>query len=136
MIKKVIYYFKGRVKGCLETLTGQGYLYIEDIFKILTNTKRQNNLLVFHFDIIIRDLFLIESYCFFVVSEKIGKFARPDFLQEAPGLPKTRSGKIMRRVLRKIARNDHDLGDVSTMADESVIEVLYKHRPNHVDFPM
>jgi acetyl-CoA synthetase len=63
------------------------------------------------------------------VRKKIGPFAQPDFLQEAPGLPKTRSGKIMRRVLRKIAVNDHDLGDISTMADESVVETLFKLRP-------
>lgn len=56
--------------------------------------------------------------------------ATPDFLQEAPGLPKTRSGKIMRRVLRKIAVGDRNLGDVSTMADESVVDLLFKLRPN------
>lgn len=65
----------------------------------------------------------------FLVREKIGPFAQPDFLQEAPGLPKTRSGKIMRRVLRKIAIGDHELGDVSTMADDSVVEVLFNLRP-------
>ena len=43
--------------------------------------------------------------------------------QNAPGLPKTRSGKIMRRVLKKIANDDHELGDISTMADGSVVEV-------------
>ncbi|XP_037078273.1 acetyl-coenzyme A synthetase, cytoplasmic-like [Pollicipes pollicipes] len=62
------------------------------------------------------------------VRERIGAFAAPDYLQCAPGLPKTRSGKIMRRVLRKIAQDDRDLGDVSTMADESVIALLFQHR--------
>lgn len=60
---------------------------------------------------------------------KIGPFAQPDVLQNAPGLPKTRSGKIMRRVLRKIARGDRDLGDISTMADESVVDLLFSLRP-------
>uniref|UniRef100_A0A667YFQ1 Acetyl-coenzyme A synthetase, cytoplasmic n=1 Tax=Myripristis murdjan TaxID=586833 RepID=A0A667YFQ1_9TELE len=62
------------------------------------------------------------------VREKIGAIATPDYIQNAPGLPKTRSGKIMRRVLRKIARNDRDLGDVSTLADSSVIEQLFQNR--------
>eukprot|EP00800_Vazella_pourtalesii_P017988 TRINITY_DN566_c0_g1_i4.p2 TRINITY_DN566_c0_g1~~TRINITY_DN566_c0_g1_i4.p2 ORF type:complete len:111 (+),score=34.98 TRINITY_DN566_c0_g1_i4:913-1245(+) len=50
-------------------------------------------------------------------------------IHNAPGLPKTRSGKIMRRVLRKIARNDHELGDTSTMADTSVVEQLFSITP-------
>uniref|UniRef100_A0AAZ3Q1Q6 Acetyl-coenzyme A synthetase, cytoplasmic n=1 Tax=Oncorhynchus tshawytscha TaxID=74940 RepID=A0AAZ3Q1Q6_ONCTS len=62
------------------------------------------------------------------VREKIGPIATPDFIQNAPGLPKTRSGKIMRRVLRQIARNEKDLGDLSTMADPKVVEVLFNHR--------
>ncbi|XP_052776237.1 acetyl-coenzyme A synthetase, cytoplasmic-like [Mya arenaria] len=64
------------------------------------------------------------------VREKIGPFAQPDFIQEAPGLPKTRSGKIMRRVLRKIAIGDRNIGDVTTMADESVVDILFKLRPD------
>ncbi|XP_037085226.1 acetyl-coenzyme A synthetase, cytoplasmic-like [Pollicipes pollicipes] len=66
------------------------------------------------------------------VRERIAPFAAPDYLQYAPGLPKTRSGKIMRRVLRKIAQNDRDLGDVSTMADSSVIDLLFQHRCQHL----
>ncbi|XP_074068197.1 acetyl-coenzyme A synthetase, cytoplasmic isoform X1 [Macrotis lagotis] len=62
------------------------------------------------------------------VREKISPIATPDYIQNAPGLPKTRSGKIMRRVLRKIAQNDHDLGDTSTVADQSVINHLFNHR--------
>ncbi|XP_053499041.1 acetyl-coenzyme A synthetase, cytoplasmic isoform X3 [Ictalurus furcatus] len=62
------------------------------------------------------------------VREKIGAIATPDYIQNAPGLPKTRSGKIMRRVLRKIASNQQDLGDVSTLADTSVIEQLFENR--------
>uniref|UniRef100_A0A7N5ZTM3 acetate--CoA ligase n=1 Tax=Anabas testudineus TaxID=64144 RepID=A0A7N5ZTM3_ANATE len=62
------------------------------------------------------------------VREKIGAIATPDYIQNAPGLPKTRSGKIMRRVLRKIACNERDLGDISTLADASVVEQLFQNR--------
>ncbi|KAM4736850.1 acetyl-coenzyme A synthetase, cytoplasmic isoform 2-T2 [Anableps anableps] len=62
------------------------------------------------------------------VREKIGAIATPDFIQNAPGLPKTRSGKIMRRVLRKIACDEKDLGDISTLADSSVVEELFRNR--------
>jgi len=63
------------------------------------------------------------------VREKIGPFATPDVIQLAPALPKTRSGKIMRRILRKIASGDSDFGDTSTLADTSVIELLLDHKP-------
>lgn len=63
-----------------------------------------------------------------LVRERIGPIATPDFIQNAPGLPKTRSGKIMRRVLRQIARNEKDLGDLSTLADPKVVEVLFSQR--------
>uniref|UniRef100_H3BGI7 Propionate--CoA ligase n=1 Tax=Latimeria chalumnae TaxID=7897 RepID=H3BGI7_LATCH len=62
------------------------------------------------------------------VRDKIGPIATPDYIQNAPGLPKTRSGKIMRRLLRKIARNEKDLGDTSTLADASIIDTLFNHR--------
>ena len=66
------------------------------------------------------------------VADELGKFARPDYLQYAPGLPKTRSGKIMRRILRKIAENELDnLGDTSTLADPSVVENLIENRIIH-----
>ncbi|MGD8785727.1 MAG: acetate--CoA ligase [Thioalkalispiraceae bacterium] len=62
---------------------------------------------------------------------EIGPIAKPDVIQWAPGLPKTRSGKIMRRILRKIAENDVDgIGDTSTLADPSVVEDLAKNRAN------
>ncbi|MBI04265.1 MAG: acetate--CoA ligase [Pelagibacteraceae bacterium] len=62
---------------------------------------------------------------------KIGPIATPDFIHFTSGLPKTRSGKIMRRILRKIAANEHDqLGDTSTLADPSVVEDLIKNRLN------
>ncbi|CAB0035592.1 unnamed protein product [Trichogramma brassicae] len=63
------------------------------------------------------------------VREKIGPFAQPDVIQHAPGLPKTRSGKIMRRVLRKIAIGDRNVGDISTLADEGVVDLLFSLRP-------
>ncbi|XP_017266277.1 acyl-CoA synthetase short chain family member 2 like [Kryptolebias marmoratus] len=63
-----------------------------------------------------------------LVREKIGPIATPDFIQNAPALPKTRSGKIMRRVLRQIARNEEDLGDLSTLSDPKVVEVLLSQR--------
>jgi acetyl-CoA synthetase len=63
------------------------------------------------------------------VRKEIGPIATPDHLQWAPGLPKTRSGKIMRRILRKIAENAPDqLGDTSTLADPSVVESLVADR--------
>lgn len=63
------------------------------------------------------------------VRKIIGPIASPDAIQNAPGLPKTRSGKIMRRILRKIAANELDsLGDISTLADPSVVETLIKGR--------
>ena len=63
--------------------------------------------------------------------KEIGPIASPDVIQWAPGLPKTRSGKIMRRVLRKISENLIDeLGDTSTLADPSVVDDLIANRPN------
>jgi acetyl-CoA synthetase len=65
------------------------------------------------------------------VRKEIGPIATPDLIQFAPGLPKTRSGKIMRRILRKIAANEYnELGDVSTLADPLVVENLVKNRKN------
>ncbi|MGF6398554.1 acetyl-CoA synthetase [Pseudomonas frederiksbergensis] len=65
------------------------------------------------------------------VSKEIGSFAKPDLIQWAPALPKTRSGKIMRRILRKIACNELDsLGDTSTLADPSVVQGLIDQRLN------
>ena len=65
------------------------------------------------------------------VRTEIGPIASPDLIQWAPGLPKTRSGKIMRRILRKIAENDYGaLGDTSTLADPSVLDDLIENRMN------
>ena len=65
------------------------------------------------------------------VRKQIGPIATPDLIQFAPSLPKTRSGKIMRRILRKIAANEHDqLGDISTLADPTVVESLVENRKN------
>jgi len=63
------------------------------------------------------------------VRHEIGPIATPDLIQFAPGLPKTRSGKIMRRILRKIANNECDqLGDTSTLADPAVVDELVSNR--------
>jgi acetyl-CoA synthetase len=65
------------------------------------------------------------------VRKQIGPIATPDFIHFSPGLPKTRSGKIMRRILRKIAANEYDqLGDTSTLADPSVVKDLVENRLN------
>ena len=65
------------------------------------------------------------------VRQQIGAIASPDVIQWEPGLPKTRSGKIMRRILRKIAANETDqLGDTSTLADPGVVTQLVEHRPS------
>jgi len=65
------------------------------------------------------------------VRKEIGPIATPDLIQFSPGLPKTRSGKIMRRILRKIAEDDYgSLGDTSTLADPTVVEDLIDNRQN------
>ena len=65
------------------------------------------------------------------VRTEIGPIAAPDLIQWAPGLPKTRSGKIMRRILRKIAENDYGaLGDTSTLAEPAVVDDLIENRMN------
>ena len=66
------------------------------------------------------------------VRKQIGPIATPDLIHFSPGLPKTRSGKIMRRILRKIAANEHDqLGDTTTLADPSVVDSLVENRKNN-----
>ena len=65
------------------------------------------------------------------VRKQIGPLATSDLIHFTPGLPKTRSGKIMRRILRKIAANQHnELGDTTTLADPSVVESLVENRKN------
>jgi acetyl-CoA synthetase len=65
------------------------------------------------------------------VRKEIGPIASPDLIQFAPNLPKTRSGKIMRRILRKIAEDEYgNLGDTSTLADPAVVDDLVTHRQN------
>ena len=67
------------------------------------------------------------------VRKEIGPIAKPDLIQWAPGLPKTRSGKIMRRILRKVAADDYgELGDTSTLADPAVVNDLVENRQNRV----
>ncbi|PIK43930.1 putative acetyl-coenzyme A synthetase, cytoplasmic isoform X2 [Apostichopus japonicus] len=91
---------KGQCCYCFVTLI-QGVTYSEEIIKKIKQHVRQ----------------------------RIGAHAQPDYLQNSPSLPKTRSGKIMRRVSRKVAQNSRDLGDISTMADPGVVEELFKNRP-------
>ena len=68
------------------------------------------------------------------VRKEIGPIASPDLIQWAPGLPKTRSGKIMRRILRKIAEDDFGaLGDTSTLAEPAVVDDLIANRMNRKD---
>ena len=65
------------------------------------------------------------------VRKEIGPIAQPDLIHFTPNLPKTRSGKIMRRILRKIAENEYGaLGDTSTLADPSVVNELIDNRQN------
>ena len=65
------------------------------------------------------------------VRKEIGPLATPDLIHFTPGLPKTRSGKIMRRILRKVAENDYEnLGDTSTLADPTVVQSLIDNRLN------
>ena len=64
------------------------------------------------------------------VKKIVGAHCYPDVIQFAPGLPKTRSGKIMRRILRKIANEPDNLGDTTTLADPNVVESLIQNRKN------
>jgi acetyl-CoA synthetase len=101
------------VVGCPHDIKGQGiYAYVTLVVDATPTEKLRVEL---------RDW----------VRREIGPIATPDFIQWAPGLPKTRSGKIMRRILRKIAANEHEqLGDISTLADPSVVERLVEERMN------
>ena len=70
------------------------------------------------------------------IARELGAFYRPEIIQFSPALPKTRSGKIMRRILRKIAANEHDqLGDTTTLADPSVVESLVAVSYTHLTLP-
>jgi acetyl-CoA synthetase len=62
------------------------------------------------------------------VAEEIGPIAKPDYIQFADALPKTRSGKIMRRILKVIAKGDTSVGDTTTLADPKVVDELLKSR--------
>lgn len=101
------------VVGCPHDLKGQGiYIYVTPVTGVTATPS------------------LVEELKQWVRRE-IGPVATPDWIQIAPGLPKTRSGKIMRRILRKIAANEFDqLGDVSTLADPTVVPQLVENRVN------
>jgi acetyl-CoA synthetase len=99
------------VVGCPDALKGQGiYAYVTLIAGETPSEELRRELVAW-------------------VRKEISPIATPDFIQWAPGLPKTRSGKIMRRILRKIAADDFaELGDTSTLADPGVVDDLIKHR--------
>ena len=99
------------VVGCPHDIKGQGiYCFVTPMSNVMPDDELYNELL---------------KLC----ASEIGAIAKPDFIQWAPGLPKTRSGKIMRRILRKIAANDFsNLGDTSTLADPAVIRDLIDSR--------
>lgn len=101
------------VVGYPHEIKGQGiYCYVTAMNGITVSDKLKQELVV-------------------LVAKEIGAIAKPDLIQWAPSLPKTRSGKIMRRILRKIAANELDsLGDTSTLADPSVVEELIANRLN------
>jgi acetyl-CoA synthetase len=101
------------VVGCPHDIKGQGiYAYVT----LMSNTK-------------LTDGFYTELSN--ICKKEIGSFSKPDYIQLSPGLPKTRSGKIMRRILRKIASNElNSLGDMSTLADPSIVRDLIGSRLN------
>lgn len=101
------------VVGYPHDIKGQGiYVYVTLKSGIVATDELRNELIQF-------------------VAKEISPIAKPDLLQWAPGLPKTRSGKIMRRILRKIAEDQTEsLGDISTLADPSVVDSLVKERLN------
>ena len=101
------------VVGCPHDIKGQGiYCYVTPMVGIEPDDDLKEALIQ-------------------LVRKEIGPFAKPDFIQWAPGLPKTRSGKIMRRILRKVAANEvTELGDTSTLADPGVVEDIIKNRLN------
>lgn len=99
------------VVGCMHKIKGQAiYCFVTLMTGAVSNDSLRQELIT-------------------LVREEIGAFAKPDFIQWTPALPKTRSGKIMRRILRKIAANDIDaLGDTSTLADPSVLDGIIENR--------
>ena len=101
------------VVGYEHNIKGQGiYCYVTLMTGIEPNEQLKNELIT-------------------LVAKEIGAIAKPDIIQWAPSLPKTRSGKIMRRILRKIAANEiTDLGDTTTLAEPSVVEELIESREN------
>ncbi len=99
------------VVGYPHDIKGQGvYAYVTLMNNVVANERLSNELTEF-------------------VAKELGRFSKPDYIQWAPSLPKTRSGKIMRRILRKITVNDLDtLGDISTLAEPEVVKELVSRR--------
>ena len=104
---------KSAVVGVEHPIKGQGiYAFVTLMNDTELNDKLQDDLKKF-------------------VANEISPIAKPDLIQFSPNLPKTRSGKIMRRILRKVAANEiNDLGDVTTLADSGVLEDLIENRLN------
>ena len=102
------------VVGYPHDIKGQGiYVYVTVKNGVTTNDELKRELLA-------------------MVEKMISKIARPDVIHWAPSLPKTRSGKIMRRILRKIAANEFDgLGDISTLADPSVVATIIEDKKKY-----
>ena len=103
--------FEAAVVGFPHDVKGQGiYVYVSLMPKVDANDELKAELIKW-------------------VRKEIGPIATPDFIHFTPDLPKTRSGKIMRRILRKIAENDYsNLGDISTLADQSIVDKLINNR--------
>ena len=112
---------KGECIYCFIVLK-DGYEFSKDIDIDLKNQGKSD--LEFF-----KSLFSDDYFCISVVRTRIGAIAAPEVIHLASALPKTRSGKIMRRILRKIARDDiNDLGDTSTLADETILDELINSR--------
>ncbi|KAI6213863.1 Acetyl-coenzyme A synthetase [Aphelenchoides besseyi] len=138
------YYFTGdgarRDEDGYYWITGR----VDDLMNVsghLLSTAEIESALTSHCDVVESAVVAAEHeikgqvpYCFVVLRKqsydtKIGPIATPEHIQSAPGLPKTRSGKITRRILRKITEGSNDLGDTSTLIDPSVINELYSRIP-------
>lgn len=114
------------IKGqciCVYVVTKNGYIYDDNVEKDLRNLSKYYQMFCF---LLLISPFLL--WLFILVRKTIGPVATPDLMLAVRGLPKTRSGKIMRRVLGKIARGEQDFGDISTITDETIIDHLIEAR--------
>lgn len=114
------------IKGqciCVYVVTKNGFIFDQDMDNDL---RKMSKLQCFHFK-----KSKINNFSPTAVRNTIGPVATPDLFLAVRGLPKTRSGKILRRVLGKIARGESDFGDISTITDETIIEDLIAVRREH-----